>query len=363
MYFEHIFRAVADRQPGLRIVVRSDYPVSKYPHLPLWPTLRQWFIPLSRRLPSGVVYRTELAVPNPSFLAGLLRLRSAVFVTIEFTPVSLLVQALALLTGRRLLLLIESDPSLRGAPQKPLVVALKRFFARRAGLVQTNNAAGAKFVREVLRVPADRLRVAPYLTSEIPGSRSAASAPVAAGIRLLFVNTLTARKGLGEFLTGWAQAPAGVRTRLHLDVVGSGDQEQELAALAERLGLAHQVRFHGRVEHARLGPYYRDTDWVVCPTLGDYRSLAGFEGINAGKPLLMSIYDGACDELLIDGTTGYRLDPRSPARVAAILAQVCEARDQGREWSSDVATLASSLSVAAIADNISASIALLRGGD
>lgn len=364
MYYEQIFKAVAARIPTLRVVVRSDYPVSQYEGIPLWPILRQWSIPLRRRLPSGVSYVTELALPSPAFLSALLGTRSAVLVTIEFTPVSLLVQVFAMLTRKKLLLLIESDPSFRGAPSSRVVLAIKRFFARRADLVQTNSEAGARFIRDSLGVAEERVRVAPYLTSEIPHSKmdtSSASAFVSGRLRLLFVNSLTARKGLREFLTAWAQAPLQVRERFHLDVIGSGEEQAALQALVCDVGLGAQVCFHGRVAHRELGPYYRATDWVLCPTLGDYRSLAGFEAVNAGKPLLLSVYDGACSELLEDGHTGYKLDPRDAAQVISVLKRICSDDDQGRDWRPALEDLASRFSAAAIADNISSSVALLQG--
>ena len=86
------------------------------------------------------------------------------------------------------------------------------------------------------------------------------------------------------------------------------------------LGLDARVRFHGRVAYADTGRFYTDSDLVVCPTLADYRSLNGFEAVNAGKPVLISTYDGAHEEIVAVAPAATVIDPRDHEALTAALA-------------------------------------------
>jgi UDP-glucose:(heptosyl)LPS alpha-1,3-glucosyltransferase len=93
--------------------------------------------------------------------------------------------------------------------------------------------------------------------------------------------------------------------------------------LAE-LGLADRVTLHGRVGYGETGRFYAAADVVICPTLADYRSLNGFEAVNAGKPVLISRYDGAHEEIAAVAPAARVIDPRDHDALVAALAAVLE---------------------------------------
>jgi glycosyltransferase involved in cell wall biosynthesis len=85
------------------------------------------------------------------------------------------------------------------------------------------------------------------------------------------------------------QAIARVRTALpcvHLHVVGDGPLRPRLIELAESLGLAANVTFHGSVERRELGAYYRAADLVVVSSRHEAQSAVVLEATLCGTPVV-----------------------------------------------------------------------------
>lgn len=329
IYFRDIFAEFARRFPqGIVPVVRT-FPVDRYPELPLLPILSFIRLGRSRRKVGDIEYLGVFRVPTPATLVRLLKTRAQAYILIEFSPTALAGFVTARLSRRRTVLLLESDPAFRGAPGGRLSLMVKRFVARRADAIVVSNRLGERFLRETLRVRHDRVVVGPYLTSApaLP-VRVTAAAPAAGSAgdaaptpaRILFLNSVTRRKGIGLLVEALADLPAELRDAWTLDVVGSGDELENLRSRTAELGLTDRVRFHGRVGYADTGSFYSDADLVVCPTLADYRSLNGFEAVNAGKPVLISKYDGAHFELVEAAPAVTVIDPRDHEALTAALA-------------------------------------------
>lgn len=358
MYFGEIFRAFRKRFPAMAVAV-DDATAYRNPYgIELLPLMRLIRRRLRRTTPGGDVYETETTVPGPGLFARLLRLRPAAVIAIEFTPPALLAIAAALLTrGCGLVLLIESDPAARGGSRNPLVLAIKRWAARRADVVQTNNPKGARYAVERLGVDPQRLVVAPYLTSRPPGP-PANTAPKLGPLRLLFANSIVERKGLGAVLDALALLPAETRATVRCTVVGDGPLRAELESRARGLGMGERMRFVGRKAYDELGPYYADADVLLIPSLADYRSLAGFEGLGYGLVLLASKFDGATAETVIDGDTGWPIDPADPQGVAdRIVALESDRAMTARMRAAALARYEGQFSIERIADNIAGSVA------
>lgn len=116
IYFRDVFAEFVRRFPGGEIPVRRDFPVERYPELPLRPLLRFIRLGRSRRRVGDVEYLGVYRIPTPGTFVRLLRERAAAHILIEFSPTSLTGFVAARLTRRRVVLLIESDPAFRGAP-------------------------------------------------------------------------------------------------------------------------------------------------------------------------------------------------------------------------------------------------------
>jgi glycosyltransferase involved in cell wall biosynthesis len=314
-YFREVLGQFAQRFPHAAVLVRHDYPVERYPELPLAPDLRFW-VRRRDRLVGEYTYTGNLRVPTPRTAWGLVRRPTDVLVIVEFTPTALVSAATAHLRRRRIVHLIESDPSYRGGARGRLATFVKRTVARGSHVVLVSNERTARYAREALGVPLERLHVGPYLTSQ-PGHPPPASDD-GGPVRFLFLNSLQRRKGLHLLLAALAALAEGSRDWV-LDVVGDGPERGTLERQTAELGLGDRVRFHGRRSHDEVASDYARAHVVVCPTQGDYRSLAGFEAVNAGRPAVLSTRDGAAEEILDSGAAAVAVDPVDTRALAEAL--------------------------------------------
>ena len=86
-------------------------------------------------------------------------------------------------------------------------------------------------------------------------------------------------------------------------VVGEGDDQQRLVALANKSGVAHRVRFMGAVGRQTLIDAYRAADLFLMPSTGEGFGIAFLEAMASGTPAIGLAVAGACDPLA-DGELG-----------------------------------------------------------
>jgi phosphatidylinositol alpha-1,6-mannosyltransferase len=130
-------------------------------------------------------------------------------------------------------------------------------------------------------------------------------------------------------------------------VVGGGDYRLDLERLAAETGVAGHVTFVGAVTDAQLAALYRSCEVFILPSRpqqqGGYWGGEGFgrvyvEAALAGKPVVGSRTGGAA-EAVLDGKTGFLVDPLSIDEVAhAVIRLVGDAEltasmgAAGRKW-------------------------------
>jgi phosphatidyl-myo-inositol dimannoside synthase len=133
-------------------------------------------------------------------------------------------------------------------------------------------------------------------------------------------------------------------------VAGEGEIRAKLEKLAIETGVAGSVTFTGEISDAELAELYRGCEVFVLPSRGQKQQGAiGGEGFGrvyveaalAGKPVIGSRSGGAT-EAVLEGTTGFLVDPDSVAEVADALLAILQdpklARRMGtaaRTWALD----------------------------
>lgn len=363
MYFGEIFRHFLKLAPQMSVIVDRNTNFDNVYDLPLRPLMRLFSIPLKRKADSGQVYDTEINLPAPTLLARLLRLPTDVFIAIEFTPASLLaVTSAAIRRGKPLVLLVESDPSGRGGSTNPLMRTIKRWAVGRAAIIQTNNHKGRDYLVNQLGADPAKVRVAPYLTSRPPGPETSIGASMGP-VRMLFANSINPRKGLRQLLAALGRLTPAELAMIDLTIVGDGPERAELEAMVATLGLGNRLRFAGRKKYSELGEYYSKAEVLLSPSLADYRSLAGFEGLAYGLVLLSSAEDGATEETVQEGVNGFAIDPHDPVQIADRISQLIKDRNLLRSMrEASHALYEARFSLERIAGNLAESVRLAHDG-
>ncbi|HEY9646487.1 MAG TPA: glycosyltransferase family 4 protein [Chroococcidiopsis sp.] len=108
-------------------------------------------------------------------------------------------------------------------------------------------------------------------------------------------------------------------------VIGRGDDQPRLAALAQDLGVADRVVFAGFVATEDLAEHYRTADAYIMPSQEGF-GIVYLEAMACGIPVLSGDADGSADPLQ-DGRLGWRVPHRDPDAVA----QACIELLRGRE--------------------------------
>ncbi|MFZ3482957.1 glycosyltransferase family 4 protein [Sphingomonas sp. 3-13AW] len=107
-------------------------------------------------------------------------------------------------------------------------------------------------------------------------------------LKLLYVGSVSAKKGIGDLIRASALLKDGLDVRL--DVVGVG-ATRRFAALAARLGIADRVRFLGLVPNGLILGMMQAADAVVVPSRHSFPEglpLTLFEGLASRTPVIAS---------------------------------------------------------------------------
>jgi phosphatidylinositol alpha-1,6-mannosyltransferase len=94
------------------------------------------------------------------------------------------------------------------------------------------------------------------------------------------------------------------------DVVGDGDRRPLLEALSSRLGVQNSVCFHGVVSDKELVRLYSNARVFVMPSRVEGFGFVFAEAMAHGTPAIGGNRDAA-SEVIVDGVTGFVIDPDS----------------------------------------------------
>lgn len=115
-------------------------------------------------------------------------------------------------------------------------------------------------------------------------------------------------------------------------VIGRGDDQTRLEALAKELGVADRVIFAGFVPKADLVDHYRLAKAYVMPSREGF-GIVYLEAMACGIPVIAGSGDGSADPLQ-DGLVGWQVPYRDPRAVATACGEILQGQDprcQG-EW-------------------------------
>ena len=139
--------------------------------------------------------------------------------------------------------------------------------------------------------------------------------------RVVVVSRLVERKGIGDVILALRDLPhtelviAGGPARDELDQDPEG---RRLKQLAIRAGVLERVDFRGGLARADVPPLIRSADAVVSVPWYEPFGIVPVEAMACGVPVVGAAVGGLIDTV-VDGQTGFHVQPRDPDRLAAVL--------------------------------------------
>lgn len=145
--------------------------------------------------------------------------------------------------------------------------------------------------------------------------------------RILFVGRLTTEKGIDVVLRALAQLDPELHATF--DIVGGGDQRRTLEQLAEQLGIADRVTFHGHASEDDLRSLYTRASVFAIASIAELQSIATMEAMASGLPVVAA--DAvALPHLVHHGENGYLFEPGNVDQLTARLTDVLTAAPDER---------------------------------
>jgi len=106
-------------------------------------------------------------------------------------------------------------------------------------------------------------------------------------LEVVFFGRLTGYKGLDRSITAIAKAMQLSKAAIRFHVVGTGEDEQRLRAVADRLGIADRVIFHGSIPFGRqLFDFLYGCDLLLATPMSEDTPRNALDAMASGIPIL-----------------------------------------------------------------------------
>jgi glycosyltransferase involved in cell wall biosynthesis len=140
---------------------------------------------------------------------------------------------------------------------------------------------------------------------------------------ILFVGRFAARKGLPYLLQAFAHLGRERNAGAHLLLTGEGPLRAQLAAQAERQGIANKLTFTGKLDVDDLVRHYAGATVFVLPSSYEGQGIVLLEAMACGLPCIAT-NNSAIPELVIPGETGYLVEYGKVEELSRAFAHVLD---------------------------------------
>jgi len=238
------------------------------------------------------------------------------------------------LFGTRFVMWLESNAR-DSRPSGRLREWLKRQIVRRSDAIAAAGKATTRYARQ-LGAHDERIFWAPLATDNEYFAREAQKVDrdeqkKARGYPerlVLYPGRLVREKGVFVLLEAFRQL-RHVCGDVGLLIVGHGPEEQALRCYCQSARIP-DVYFEGPHDYKEMPLYYALADVVVLPTFSDPWGLIVNEAFACGVPAVVSRVAGVCDDLIIEGETGFSVEPGSATDLRDKLLRVI--MDEPLRW-------------------------------
>lgn len=148
-------------------------------------------------------------------------------------------------------------------------------------------------------------------------------------VPVLFVGTLTQRKGVRELLAAFEEV-VRARPDALLLLAGNGNEEPALRRRVAEAGLGDSVRFVGFLSHQELPLLSALAAVFVLPSRYDAWPAAVLEAMSLGLPIITTDAVGMVPEIVRDGENGLVVPVNVPSALAVALLRLIASPDERR---------------------------------
>lgn len=148
-------------------------------------------------------------------------------------------------------------------------------------------------------------------------------------LRLICVCRLVRRKGLDHLISAMAE----LRSHgAHLQIIGTGELEDDLRQLVKDKGLDDCIDLVGYVPREDLWEYYNSADIFVLPSLSESFGQVLLEAMSCGLPIVASRVGGIA-EVVDSGSGGLLVEPASSTAIVHAVRTLAAAPQRRRAMS------------------------------
>ncbi len=260
----------------------------------------------------------------------------------------------------RFLLWVESNANdLRKASR--LRECLKRRIVQGADGIVVPGQASAEYAR-LLGAAREKIYIAPNAVDNDFFAQEAARVDVARerarrgfpAKLLLFVGRLVREKGVHEFLGAFQKVSQEMQD-VGLVILGDGPERKALERICEQRQMTH-VYFEGFRQQEELPYFYALADLLVFPTRSDPWGLVVNEAFACGVPAIVSRVAGACQDLIMEGETGFAVEPGDVEELASKILRLLRDKVLRAQMSRNCRRLIEKYSVQACAQGLLSAI-------
>jgi len=232
----------------------------------------------------------------------------------------------AKLFRRRFVLWLESTARDQRSPSQ-VKIWLKRLFVSRADAIAAAGKATVEYVRG-LGASEERIFLAPMSTDNEFFAREAAK------IRreeekqtwgyprrlILYSGRLDHKKGVFTLLQAFVRISQELPDA-GLLIAGHGPERKDMEDFCRRANLRHAY-FLGARQYHEMPSVYALADVLALPTFSDTWGMVVNEAFACGVPVVASNVAGACDDLMVQGETGFAVTPGNAGELAERILQI-----------------------------------------
>ncbi|NEO88032.1 MAG: glycosyltransferase family 4 protein [Spirulina sp. SIO3F2] len=269
----------------------------------------------------GAGYGRGIIVVSPKIIPYLIKFRPQVVYPQAFSLWTVFTLLLKPFLGWKVVIIHDGSSPNTDLPKNNWRTMVRRLMIKLVDGFVANSEVGRQYLIKVLGVPAETILKRIYLVPDAAALQKQlanAQPPQLDGLQrpvFLYVGRITQRKGLKPLLKACSLLREQGHTNYTLLIIGVGDQEAELRALAQQYGIEAQLQWEGWVDYGRLGAYFQQADVFVFPTYEDVWGMVVPEAMVFGKPILCSNGAAAC-ELVQTDENGFVFDPHDPGAIA-----------------------------------------------